>query len=197
MGFQRWYTVIPVLGLLVLALCCVLFARMKANLSLREKLIAFCRAIPFACLLLFVCVWFALGKVSCGPVFLSGVTFVFTLLGSLSVFRGHLLSTVSVVVSGHSVGSNASPSHPEQRLAVARNILLLILAAVYSYVVLDILWNDAFFAVQFGFALMGIVALLIIYLFLYFLGQGTCVGFFAGRCVLHRHRHRAVLCGAV
>ena len=176
MGFQRWYTVIPVLGLLVLALCCVLFARMKANLSLREKLIAFCRAIPFACLLLFVCVWFALGKVQCGPVFLSGVTFVFTLLGSLSVFRGHLLSTVSVVVSEHSVGSNASPSHPEQRFAVARNILLLILAAVYSYVALDILWNDAFFAVQFGFALMGIVALLIIYLFLYFLGQGTCVG---------------------
>lgn len=132
MGFQRWYTVIPVLGLLVLALCCVLFARMKDSLSLREKLIAFCRAIPFACLLLFACVWFALGKVSCGPVHLSGVTFVFTLLGSLSVFRGHLLSTVSVAVGEHSVGSNASPSHPERRFAVARNILLLILAAVYS-----------------------------------------------------------------
>lgn len=133
MGFQRWYTVIPVLGLLVLALCCVLFARMKDSLSLREKLIAFCRAIPFACLLLFVCVWFALGKVQCGPVFLSGVTFAFTLLGSLSVFRGHLLGAVSAV-GKHSAGRNASPMYPEQRFAVPRNILLLILAAVYSYV---------------------------------------------------------------
>lgn len=56
---------------------------------------------------------------------------------------------------------------------MTRNILLLIIASAYSYVALVILWNDNFFAVQFGFALIGIVSLFIIFLFLYFLGQGT------------------------
>ena len=179
MGFRGWYSVIPACGLLVIAVTCYLCIRGKNNLCLRDKTLVCCRPIPFALLLLFVFGWFALGKVQCGPIFLAGVSGVLAFLGSLSVVHGNLHSALSNR-GKHAAQANDARLRSGAAPLVSRNILLLIIAAAYSYVALDILWNDAFLSVQFDFALMGIVALFVIYLFLYSLGQGTSVGVILG-----------------
>ena len=58
-------------------------------------------------------------------------------------------------------------------LAEARDAPLLVIASVYSFFVLDILWNETLFSLQIVFALIAIISLFAIYLFLYFLGQRT------------------------
>lgn len=158
MDVQSLYAVIPVAGLLVIAVSCTLFFRGNKHLSLRTKIIGISGIVPYVCLLFFVCFWFASGKVQCGPVFLCGVSSVFALLGSLSVYRNNFLSPAPVV-GKHSAGGANVLLRQDLLASMTRNILLLIIASAYSYVALDILWNDNFFAVQFGFVLIGIVSL--------------------------------------
>lgn len=159
MDAQRLYSIIPLLGIVLIAASCRGRTLVKKDEALRERLVTFSGIIPFVALLGFTGIWYGLGKMACGPVFLSGMTGVFTLLGALSVFRDALIKRSSGV-SGI-------------LLAEARDALLLIVASVYTFFVLDILWNETLLSLQIVFALIAIVSLFAIYLFLYFLGQRT------------------------
>lgn len=159
MDARQLYSIIPVLGMALIAVSCWGRALVKKDEALRDRVIAFSSVIPFAVLLGFTGIWYGLGKMACGPVFLSGMTCVFTLLGALSVFRDVLIGRLSGV-SG-------------VLLAEARDALLLVIASVYSFFALDILWNEALFSLQFIFVLISVVSLFALYLFLYFIGQRT------------------------
>lgn len=159
MDAQQLYSIIPLLGIVLIAASCWGRALVKKDETLRDRVIAFSGVIPFAGLLGFTGIWYGLGKMACGPVFLSGMTCVFTLLGALSVFRDVLIGRLSGV-SG-------------VLLAEARDALLLIVASVYSFFALDILWNETLFSLQFIFVLISVVSLFAVFLFLYFIGQRT------------------------
>lgn len=161
MDARQLYSIIPLLGIALIAVSCWGRALVKKDESLRDRVIAFSGIIPFVVLLGFTGIWYGLGKMACGPVFLSGMTCVFTLLGILSVFRDVLIRR-PFGVSG-------------VLLAEARDALLLVVASVYSFFALDILWNETLFSLQLIFVLISVVSLFVLYLFLYFIGQRTGV----------------------
>lgn len=156
---QQLYSIIPLLGIVLIAASCWGRVLVKKDETLRERLVAFSGIIPFVALLGFTGIWYGLGKMACGPVFLSGMTCVFTVLGALSVSRDALIKQ--------------SSSFSGVLLAEARDAPHLVIASVYSFFVLDILWNETLFSLQIVFALIAIISLFAIYLFLYFLGQWT------------------------
>lgn len=116
MDAQQLYSVIPVLGIALIAASCGGRILVKKGETLRERLVAFSGAVPFMGFLGFTGIWHGLGKMACGPVFLSGMTCVFTLLGALSVFRDALIK--------RSTGASGV------FLAEARDALLLVVAGV-------------------------------------------------------------------
>ena len=159
MDAQQLYSIIPLLGIAIIAASCWGRTLVKKDEALRERLVAFSGIIPFVGFLGFIGIWYGLGRVACGPVFLLGTTCVLTALGVLSVFRDALVA--------RPVGI------PGTLVAEARDALLLVIAAIYSFVALDVLWNENFFSIRFAFALIGIVSLLMLFAILYFLGQRT------------------------
>lgn len=156
---QQLYSIIPLLGIVLIAASCWGRALVKKDEAPRERLVAFSGVVPFVGLLWFTGIWYGLGKMACGPVFLLGMGCVFALLGALAVFRDALIK----------LPSGASGV----LLAEARDALLLIIASVYAFFALDILWNETLFSVQITFALGGFISLFVVFLILYFLGQRT------------------------
>lgn len=156
---QLYFFIPPLLGIVLIAASCWGRVLVKKDETLRKRLIAFSGIIPFVGLLGFTGIWYGLGKMACDHIFLFGMTGLFTLLGALSVFRDALIKQ--------------SSGFSGALLAEARDVLLFVIASVYSFFVLDILWNETLFSLQIVFALIAIVSLFAIYLFLYFLGQRT------------------------
>lgn len=129
-----------------------------------SQVVSYLSPAPFVALAMFIVLWALAGKFETGDVFFpTAITICCLILFAvLSYFR-------TVVALQRWI----APNPVFVAYIVARDALLILIASIYSFVALEVLWNDWLMQMQVNYVLIGLTAIAVTLVMLYFAGQRT------------------------
>lgn len=139
--------------------CHAFFIYRSGKAYLRDQIIAAIWGVPFVAMLVLFLFLDSRGWLDCAETFTSGL---------VCLLLGGCVTTLRPILARF---QNSLDGAVAAALSVPRDLVIILISAVLSFLLIELPWNDAINSLPLDMTLLNMAIILVTYLFLYFVGQ--------------------------